>query len=99
MLITTSLAAVTSLQPACAAAPFSTKGSLGKKALRYVFGMATVAILYLAPKYLLGARLSAEPLVRFLRYAAVSAWGALGAPWLFLKLGLADRENTQSANA
>jgi len=82
------------------AVPFSAGGSFATKALRYVLGLASIAILYFAPKLLLGA-LGADPLVRFLRYAALAAWGSLGAPWLFLKLGLAEREGKQgqSANA
>jgi len=75
-------------------APFSAeKGGVWKKALRYLVGMATVAIVYALPKLLL-AELEAggPPLVRFLRYALVGAWVAAGAPWLFLKLGLAESE-------
>jgi len=68
-------------------------GSLAKKALRYLFGMATVAILYALPKLLLAeVEASGPPLVKFVRYAVVGAWAAAGAPWLFLKLGLAEAE-------
>lgn len=80
------------------AAPFSVGGSAGKRALRYLFGMATVALIYFGPKLFLGAT-SSLPLARFLRYAAVTAWAALGAPWLFLKLGLAEREAGEPAPA
>jgi membrane-associated phospholipid phosphatase len=73
------------------AAPFSSGGALPKRAARYLFGLATVVVLYVGPKLLLGV-LGSQPLVRFLRYAVVGAWGALGAPWLFLRLGLAERE-------
>jgi membrane-associated phospholipid phosphatase len=75
------------------AAPFSVRGSAAKRALRYLFGLATIAIIYFAPKLLLGA-LGSEPLLRFLRYALLGAWGSLGAPWLFIKLGLAEREDS-----
>jgi hypothetical protein len=76
-------------------APFSaTVGGFWKKALRYLFGMATVAIVYALPKLLLAEiEASGPPLVRFLRYALVGAWVATGAPWLFLKLGLAESES------
>jgi hypothetical protein len=75
-------------------APFSAQaGSFGQKALRYVVGMATVAIAYALPKILLAdIEAGGPPLVRFLRYAFVGAWAATGAPWLFLKLGLAEIE-------
>jgi membrane-associated phospholipid phosphatase len=80
------------------AAPFSVSGSFWKRALRYLMGMATVAIVYAAPKLLLaGMEAGGPPLLRFLRYALLGAWVAAGAPWLFLKMGLAESE-PHSAN-
>jgi membrane-associated phospholipid phosphatase len=74
-------------------APFSISGSLLKRALRYLFGIATVAIVYALPKlFLAGIEAGGPPLLRFLRYALLGAWVAAGAPWLFLKMGLADPE-------
>jgi membrane-associated phospholipid phosphatase len=73
-------------------APFSVTGSFWKRVLRYLFGMLTVAIVYAAPKLLL-AELSTVALLRFLRYALLGSWIAVGAPWLFLKMGLAERED------
>jgi membrane-associated phospholipid phosphatase len=74
-------------------APFSVSGSFIRRALRYLFGLATVVVIYALPKLLL-AQIEAggPPIVRFLRYALLGAWVALGAPWLFLKLGLAQIE-------
>jgi len=75
------------------AAPFSVSGSFLKRTLRYLVGMATVGIVYALPKLLLaGIEAGGPPLLRFLRYALLGAWVAAGAPWLFLKLGLAERE-------
>jgi len=37
------------------------------------------------------AGLEPAVLFRFIRYTLVGLWGALGAPWLFVRLGLADR--------
>jgi hypothetical protein len=75
-------------------AAFSTKGPFRKRALRYLFGMATVAIIYVLPKLLLaGLEAGGPPIIRFLRYALLGAWVAAGAPWLFLKMGLADLES------
>jgi hypothetical protein len=55
--------------------------------------MATVAIVYALPKLLLaGLEVGGPPLVRFLRYALLGGWVAAGAPWLFLKMGLAQPE-------
>ena len=52
-----------------------------------------MGIVYALPKLLL-ASVEAEglPLLRFLRYALLGAWVAAGAPWLFLKMGLAESE-------
>jgi len=73
--------------------PFSVAGTFWKKALRYFVGMAGVGIVYALPKLLLaGIEAEGQPLLRFLRYALLGAWVAAGAPWLFLKLGLAEVE-------
>ena len=72
-------------------APFSAGGPWAKRLLRFAFGLATVAIVYFGPKLFLGS-LGSDRLVRFIRYAAVGAWCSIGAPWLFLVVGLADRE-------
>jgi hypothetical protein len=77
-------------------APFSVAGGFWKRLLRFLFGMLTVAIVYAAPKLLL-AELGSVTLLRFLRYALLGSWVVVGAPWLFLKMGLADREG-YSAN-
>jgi membrane-associated phospholipid phosphatase len=75
------------------AAPFSVSGSFWKRALRYLVGMATVGIVYALPKLLLANfEAGGPPLVRFMRYALLGAWVSAGAPWLFLKLGLAEGE-------
>ena len=72
---------------------FSVSGTVPKRALRYLFGMATVAIVYVLPKLLLaGLEAGGPPIVRFIRYTLLGAWIAIGAPWLFLKMGLAQPE-------
>ncbi len=72
---------------------FSVAGPFVKRLLRYLFGMATVVVIYALPKLLLaGLEAGGPPLVRFLRYALLGAWVAAGAPWLFVKLGLAQPE-------
>ena len=74
--------------------PYSVSGSPVKKAMRYIFGAATLVIVYALPKLLLAEieAAGAPPIWKFLRYALVGAWMAAGAPWLFLKLGLAELE-------
>jgi hypothetical protein len=75
------------------ATPFSVSGSFWKRGLRYIVGMATLAIVFALPKLLLASvEAGGPPLLRFLRYALLGAWVAAGAPWLFLKLGLAENE-------
>jgi membrane-associated phospholipid phosphatase len=79
-------------------ARFSVSGSLGKRTARLLFGLATLAIVYALPKLLLaGIEAGGPPLVHFLRYVLVGAWASAGAPWLFLKLGLASAEEDHSA--
>jgi hypothetical protein len=74
-------------------AAFSVEGSFWKRLLRYLFGMATVVVVYALPKLLLsGMEAGGPPVIRFLRYAALGAWVSAGAPWLFLRMGLAGPE-------
>ena len=75
-------------------ASFQTIGTGFQKALRYLVGMLGVfAILYGLD--LLFSLLAADETVlgyilRYIRYGAVTFWGMFGAPWVFLKLKLAD---------
>jgi membrane-associated phospholipid phosphatase len=70
---------------------FDVAGSVLQRALRFLFGLVVLAGLWL------GLRMAFDGLepaivLRLLRYALVGFWGAVGAPWAFLKLGLATRE-------
>jgi hypothetical protein len=70
---------------------FDVAGSVPQRALRFLFGLVVLAGLWL------GLRMAFDGLepaivLRLLRYALVGFWGAVGAPWAFLKLGLARRE-------
>ena len=74
-------------------ARFDANGTLRQKSLRYLLGILGTMILYLGPKLLAQEALHGqERLVRFLRYAIVGGWVSFGAPWLFLRMGLADAE-------
>jgi hypothetical protein len=70
---------------------FDVAGTLLQRTLRFLFGVTILAGLWLG---LRAAFDGAEPaiLLRLLRYSIVGFWGAAGAPWMFLKLGLAQRE-------
>ena len=73
---------------------FSPKGSAIKRAERVLLGLAVMALIYILPKFVAPAEGEAlYNLVRFLRYALVGGWIALGAPWLFLRLKLATTES------
>jgi len=79
-------------------APFTVDGALGQRILRFIVGSAGTVILFLGPKVLLASvEPSNPPLVHFVRYALVGFWAALGAPWLFLKLGLSAAEEGGSS--
>lgn len=70
---------------------FSAGGSWQKKILRILLGVAGVMILRYGLKFLFpgGDDLLAISL-RYLRYALIGAWVSGGAPWVFLRLKLAD---------
>ena len=70
---------------------FDVAGTLLRRMLRFLFGLAILAGLWLG---LRAAFDGLEPaiLLRLIRYSLVGFWGAAGAPWIFLKLGLAHRE-------
>jgi membrane-associated phospholipid phosphatase len=72
---------------------FSAKGSVIKKVLRYLLGLASLLAVYSVPKILIkDPVLSQQALVRFIRYGVVGFWAAIGAPWCFFKLGLVEME-------
>lgn len=72
-------------------ARFDAGGPLGRRALRFLLGAVVVGAVYLGMRALLPS--GSDPLslsLRYLRYGLV-VWGALyAAPWLFLKLRLAE---------
>jgi membrane-associated phospholipid phosphatase len=75
-------------------APYTTAGSSGQRALRFLVGVVGVLVLYLGLSLLFPSE--GEPLylvLRAVRYASIGLWAALGAPWLFLRLGLASSKS------
>ena len=74
-------------------APFSTTGPFWQRMVRFLVGVIGLLAVYLGLKVVFPAE--GEPLyliTRFVRYALVGLWGALGAPWLFRRLRLASSE-------
>lgn len=66
-------------------------GGSGRKALRLAAGTAVAAVLYFGLRALFPGEGSTNyALFRFLRYGILGAWVSLGAPWTFLRLGLAE---------
>ncbi len=75
---------------------FSTAGPLWKRIVRYVLGLAGVLVFYVGLDMLFGLIVpdgeSLLPyILRYIRYALVGGWVSLGAPWLFLRLKLAEK--------
>ena len=70
---------------------FSASGSIIARVVRFLVGGLILVGLWMGLRTLFG---EAEPalLLRLIRYALVGLWGAFGAPWMFLKVGLASRD-------
>lgn len=66
---------------------FDSGGAGLKQVLRFVLGAAVLFGLWLSLKPLFSG-CEPEPFYRFLRYSVVGLWGGLGAPWMFVRLGL-----------
>lgn len=68
---------------------FAAGGELWKRVFRYVFGIIVLVGLWFGLR--LGFKdLEPTGLFRFFRYTLVGLWGGFGAPWFFVKLGLAE---------
>jgi hypothetical protein len=81
-------------------ARFSARGNLVKRGARVLVGLAITGAVYILPKLVApGEGEAFYDLVRFVRYALVGAWVAFGAPWLFLKVKLADPAGSAEADA
>jgi membrane-associated phospholipid phosphatase len=70
---------------------FSCRGNWWKKILRYMLGVAVLFALWGGLK-IASAGLEPAPLFRVVRYALVGLWGGMGAPWVFVRMKLADTE-------
>jgi membrane-associated phospholipid phosphatase len=70
---------------------YQVAGPIKKRVVRYVIGLIGVLILYMG----LGAIFPRDPdfisyTLRFIRYTLVGFWVAGGAPWIFMRLKLAE---------
>jgi hypothetical protein len=74
---------------------FSVAGSLRRRALRLLIGLVVVILFYAGPGLVLPEEITPYGLeagVRVVRYALIGWSAAFLCPWLFVRLGLADRE-------
>ncbi len=74
---------------------YQASGPVEKRAIRYVIGLIGVLILYMG----LGAIFPRGDgfifyLLRYIRYALLGWWVSGGAPWVFVRLKLAERADT-----
>ena len=70
---------------------FRSSGSLLKRSMRFAVGLTALVGIWLGLR-LAFSGLEPASLFRVARYAAVGLWGALGAPWLFVRLRLSETE-------
>ena len=70
---------------------FRSDGSLLKRSVRFIVGLGILFGIWLGLRFAF-SELQPIPLLRAVRYAFVGLWGALGAPWLFVRLRLANTE-------
>ncbi|MFQ5923481.1 MAG: phosphatase PAP2 family protein, partial [Anaerolineales bacterium] len=69
---------------------FDAGGLLWKRAARFLLGVAVVAAIFFGLRVIFpGEGESLYAVFRFVRYGLVGLWISLGAPWFFLRLGLA----------
>ncbi|MBN1437982.1 MAG: phosphatase PAP2 family protein [Anaerolineales bacterium] len=74
-------------------APFSAGGTPGRRLLRFALGVSIAVLLRSGLAVLFqGFDVAWAPLLRYLRYASVGFWAVFLAPWLFLRLKLAEPE-------
>jgi hypothetical protein len=77
-------------------APFRSNGKWFQRVGRYILGIFGVLLIYFGLDILFGLIAADETILgnalRYLRYATVTFWMTFLAPWIFLKLRLADRQ-------
>jgi membrane-associated phospholipid phosphatase len=72
---------------------FDVPGPAGQRALRFILGIIIILILRFGLKAAFDT-LSPELTWRYIRYVIMGLWAAAGAPWLFLRLRLAQPPGT-----
>jgi membrane-associated phospholipid phosphatase len=73
---------------------FSAGGVWWKRTLRFLLGLVLLSGLWMGLR--LGFQgLEPDPIFRVIRYAVVGLCGSVGAPWMFMRLKLADTEGSR----
>jgi membrane-associated phospholipid phosphatase len=71
---------------------FQASGPVGIRALRFAIGLLGVVVLWIGLGQIFPAHGDlASTALRYLRYALVGFWVSAGAPWVFVRFGLAKR--------
>ena len=70
---------------------FSSQGLWWKRTVRYLLGVSILFALWGGLRIVFST-MEPAALLRFIRYTLVGLWGGLGAPWLFVRLKLAEIE-------
>jgi glycerophosphoryl diester phosphodiesterase len=80
---------------------FDARGVWWRRVLRFLVGIAVVAVFYIVPTLVIpeGLPYGLESGLRIARYIALGWVGSFLCPWLFLRLRLASREGDASAEA
>jgi len=73
---------------------FSAVGPLWQRVSRFICGGAILIVVWLGTKVIFPEEPETVALIlRLIRYTLVGAWASLGAPWFFVRTGLAPRES------
>jgi membrane-associated phospholipid phosphatase len=76
-------------------ARFNAQGPAGLRIIRFLLGMVGLLVLYLGLDKLFGLITAdaslAGYIMRYIRYSLLTFWAIFGAPWVFIKLKLAER--------
>jgi membrane-associated phospholipid phosphatase len=77
---------------------FSADGPAWKRIVRFLLGLVGVIVFYLGLDILFGliapdAEALLPYILRFVRYAIIGFWVSAGAPWLFVRLKLAEKSS------
>ena len=80
--------------PLAMASPFSAKGTRGKRVARYLVGILGLLVLYFGLSEVFDLFAVDESLLgyilRYIRYGVATFWATFLAPWVFLKIKLAE---------